>query len=356
LVPALAGEVGAAHHHFVFDTFMNYEQRVQRIESVWPDLRAVTSKQSDGTYAAVLLNRAGSQVDQRWLASPNPLVEIVGADPIGTSREQEASSVARANELLAREFRTKNASHESNVMPSRVTMDFGDFVTDSFRDPVVPPNMRQTGTAYSTFHTVLRDAAGQDIGILRWFDEQQVLVWRINNLGAYGEGLVTPKRLERIGGWPFIPDMVWSGIQALAFRDSALRSQSRDLARMKSLRVTTLGLLPKINSCDGLPDGCTGLHFLDGTVYQDCCDQHDICYEYNPPDGCCSAWSWIFPNSWHCLTCNIEVVYCFLTTSLSGGGGSGGGGLRGGDGGCSTGGTTAWCPPECFSCTSGVRY
>jgi hypothetical protein len=87
-----------------------------------------------------------------------------------------------------------------------------------------------------------------------------------------------------------------------------------------------------MNPCDGVSDGCTGLHWLDGTIFRPCCDKHDECFEKDC-DRECTKWSWIkIWERWDCVACNIAAVLCFAT---GGGGGDGGGG--GGGGG------TDWC-------------
>lgn len=90
---------------------------------------------------------------------------------------------------------------------------------------------------------------------------------------------------------------------------------------------------PVQQPCDGVSDGCTGLHWLDGTVFRPCCDAHDLCFEKdcNQP---CTKWSWIpFWQGWECTSCNIAAVLCFVTAN---GGGGGGGGNQGG-------GADDWC-------------
>ena len=90
--------------------------------------------------------------------------------------------------------------------------------------------------------------------------------------------------------------------------------------------------------CDGVSDGCTGLHWLDGSIFRPCCDRHDICFEKGCPDSAaCTWWSWIkFWDRWECTACNIAAVVCFVT-------GNGGGGPAGGNGGNTGGGSGDWC-------------
>jgi hypothetical protein len=98
--------------------------------------------------------------------------------------------------------------------------------------------------------------------------------------------------------------------------------------------------------------GCDNLHWLDGSIFRACCDQHDRCYESS---GCsASSWWWPFSGSWSCERCNLQVVYCFCT--LSNPAYCGGAVGSGGDGGASSGGSGCtsvgggFCPIECQTC------
>jgi hypothetical protein len=85
--------------------------------------------------------------------------------------------------------------------------------------------------------------------------------------------------------------------------------------------------------CDGISDGCTGMHWLDGSLFRPCCDQHDLCFEKDCSNPC-TKWSWLKVwDRWECTACNIQAVLCFATGGgTTGGGGEGGGGGGGGDG------------------------
>jgi hypothetical protein len=80
----------------------------------------------------------------------------------------------------------------------------------------------------------------------------------------------------------------------------------------------TSTVLAAQEGCDGQPDGCTGLHWLDDTIFRECCDTHDRCFEEDYRSGdCCEAWSWFFPLPWwQCARCNFSVVRCFVTRTL----------------------------------------
>lgn len=343
LVAALALPLSAAEEPLNnpprISTYAAYEMRLQRVETVWPDVRAITTRQPGGGYTAALVDASGRQLAQRWVTPLDPNVSISRLNEAMERQYRRESRGPLSRGIGTDASRNDGEKVEETQMPSRVTMDFDGFTVDTFRD-IFPASERKEGTAYSTFHTVLRDGVtGEQLGLMRWFAKEQVLVWTIEKMGKLGEGLITPERLEKVGGWQFTPDMAWAGIQILVLRDSADRVKTRRELSASSLEVGTL-------TCDGLSDGCTGLHWLDDTVYRQCCDEHDKCFEYAPPDGCCTAWSWIFPLNWQCVKCNLQVLRCFLT--------AGGGGIKpelpGDD--CTTE-LGGWCPPSCFSCSSG---
>ena len=246
---------------------------------------------------------------------------------------------------------------------------------------------------YSKFTaTIVDPTTGKRRGFVRWFDTAQVLTWKID--GA-GEGMILPDRLPN--GWTFTPTMEWANVQAYQFVTQATRSleQPDPFAQALAGRrgplaqpqpLTTLARvfapLPSLALTVGprageaaarlLPDalrpggwslpwsfggatmfndaGCDRLHWLDGTIFRQCCDQHDRCYEAN---GCNEkSWFWPFSGTWSCAKCNITVTACFCTATnpyscglvgdASGDGGSDGGGCSSVAGG--------FCPVECQTC------
>lgn len=283
----------------MIDTYGRYELRIRRMESIWPDVRAVTAAQPDGGYATVLFDRQGKRL---------PEVRARRIDPLAVENESARRTLSRANETMERDYRRVIGG--ASVKPERVVIDFGEFVAESIRD-TQPRSDRSVGPK-PAFHTLLTDVvSGEALGILEWYEEEKRLEWSFPRYGALGRGSITPEVVP--GETAIQADMVWAGIQALVFRDSYEHVQQTRPGFDKSGR-------PEIRSeeCDGEPDGCTGMHWLDGTVYRACCDAHDRCYEYDPPDGCCTAWSWIFPYSWRCMMCNVNVVRCFFTVSNGG--------------------------------------
>jgi hypothetical protein len=176
------------------------------------------------------------------------------------------------------------------------------------------------------------------------------------------------------GGFKFTPTLAWANVQALAFlRQSArpappaiavppMPGPAPQVASLSSMEVAPRGpcageAAGQDAGCDGVADGCTGLHWLDGTIFEECCTRHDLCFERDYDVGrCCNAWSWFSPNPlWHCSRCNFAVVRCFATI--------GGdpwdrynwdtGGCRGDM--CERCNPADWCDIECASCrTRGV--
>lgn len=246
------------------------------------------------------------------------------------------------------------------------------------------------GVATSTFTShLVENGSGKPLGFVRYFASAQVLTWSFTN----GQrGVVLPERLP--GGWTFTPDMAWANVQALAFS----RAQAPQVQAQLPRPPTLMGLFAR-NALDGArgdfnapriswitdsglptaatravasaPDwgplfgttalasfaavaaaandvGCDKLHYLDGTVFRQCCDRHDWCYEKN---GCTSkSWFWPFASNWVCQACNIQAVHCFCTSV----GGClppsrGGSWDPGSNGDCQRS-RNGWCPPECVQC------
>lgn len=153
---------------------------------------------------------------------------------------------------------------------------------------------RYSETKLSKFGTVL--------GVVRWFPTERVLAWSFPGLT---QGALDDESQARIGGWPFTPDMAWMNVQALAFFEYA-SNRRPVLGRADGLlRSAREFLSPAVLA----QDGCTGLHWLDGTTYRECCDIHDMCYEKNGCDR--SSWWWPFGNAWQCTACNGGAVFCF---------------------------------------------
>ncbi len=209
--------------------------------------------------------------------------------------------------------RSDDQADDPNDSPAKLTTDFGDgIVATTYRRGANLADAMAKGTPY--FTTVLtRDDEG--LGLMQWHPGMQLLNFQFPGLT---EGKLRPDVLEpNTGGWTFTPTMAWANIQARAFYDSGMRKKADGaLARAGGCPSGAPSLASRVTS--GLSDllsptlhaeeGCDYLHWLDDTIFRQCCDDHDLCYQtYN-----CTVWSWINPfTSWRCENCNRVVVACF---------------------------------------------
>ena len=134
------------------------------------------------------------------------------------------------------------------------------------------PHVR--GTARSTFTARMFDAGGRVAGWVRWFEKERVLTWSFPN-GRRG----TAMESKVPGGFKFTPTMGWANVQALAFLKQSGRPAPGTAARATTWESPgaadsgedAVPYGPRApepaagQGCDGQADGCTGLHFLDGS-------------------------------------------------------------------------------------------
>ena len=277
----------------------------------------------------------------------------------------------------------------------RVETEFDSILVRAELDQHTRPDKPGKRIDYSRFTATIVDRqTGARRGFVRWFDTAQVLTWKIE---GGSQGVILPHRLP--GGWTFTPTMAWANVQAYQFATQAAKTLdsveplaglagaslgrpgaptpflqlARAVAPLPSAALAVSGaavrsVMADVPALDGgwmrgwsfgarggttvvNEPGCDNLHWLDGSIFRACCDQHDRCYETN---GCsASSWWWPFSGSWSCERCNVQVAYCFCTLSnpaYCGGAAVGpSDGSGGASGGCtSTGG--GFCPIECQTC------
>ena len=275
---------------------------------------------------------------------------------------------------------------------TRVETEFGDVVVRAELDSHQRSNRPGRRIDYSKFTATIVDArTGARRGFVRWFDTARVLTWKIE---GGSQGVILPERLP--AGWTFTPTMAWANVQAYQFATQAARTleQADPLAAQlprpvratggrqatgpdgtgagsaAGMAVASVGsaarTLPDMPAFQGIwqrpwqfggagtvvdEPGCDNLHWLDGSIFRACCDQHDRCYESN---GCnAGSWWWPFSGTWSCERCNAAVVYCFCTMSnpaYCGGHIGSGGGDGGSDGGGCSSVAGGFCPIECQTC------
>ena len=147
-----------------------------------------------------------------------------------------------------------------------------------------------------------------------WFERDQVLAYY---LPAVMDRLVWvgPEHLKsQYGGWPFKTDPTWLNVQTIAAYHFATQSpkQSSVAKACEAPRPNRIVqfFFPTVLANE---PGCDGLHWLDGGILRQCCDDHDRCYAR---DGCTSQSWWQVWTSWTCNFCNMAVVVCFYTGSM----------------------------------------
>ena len=140
------------------------------------------------------------------------------------------------------------------------------------------------------------------------------------------------------GGIPFDPSLYWAASQSYFFwldRDIYSEIRTNPIYRYPVNNDNSSGDGNKDRSSQGdsplnqisshekegcqdkkYYDGCTGLKWLNGTLFQACCDTHDHCYQ--PPSDSgrtkCTMFTWLFFFwDWRCTECNVEVIKCFAT-------------------------------------------
>jgi hypothetical protein len=161
------------------------------------------------------------------------------------------------------------------------------------------------GPALVTELSVNGVAAGTGV----WFEQDQVFAYALPGL-ANGLGAIGPEHLKPdFGGWPFKPDATWLNLQTIAMHQfkTSIAKQGF-VAKCDTPQPNRLAQLffPTVYA----EAGCDYLHWLDGTIFRACCDQHDKCYEKR---GCdLSSW-WLVWRSWSCDSCNIQAEHCFET-------------------------------------------
>lgn len=163
------------------------------------------------------------------------------------------------------------------------------------------------GPALVTELTLNGVAAGTGV----WFEQDQVFAYALPGL-VNGLAIIGPEQLKPdFGGWPFKPDATWLNLQTIAMHQfKTLIAKQGSVAKGEPPQPNRLAqfFFPSVYAADG----CDYLHWLDGTIFRTCCDQHDQCYEKR---GCdMSSW-WLVWKSWSCDFCNMQVKRCFEITA-----------------------------------------
>lgn len=156
---------------------------------------------------------------------------------------------------------------------------------------------------------------GTPVGTGLWFEKDQVFAYSLPGLMA-GVVAIGPEHLKaNYGGWPFTPDTTWLNLQIIAAHHfkTLLAKQGTVAKRCEPVQPSRAAqfFMPTLYANEA---GCDDMHWLDGSVVRDCCDDHDRCYSKG---GCDSNTWWQWWKSWTCDRCNIAVVGCFFARGSS---------------------------------------
>ena len=174
----------------------------------------------------------------------------------------------------------------------------------------IAPGRVVQGRGWITDLTLHGAPAGHSI----WFEKDQVFAYQLAGL-TEGMVWIGPEHLKAdYGGWPFRPDTTWLNLQTIAAHHfkSLIAKQgfvARNCEPPQSNRVAQF-FFPTVRANE---PGCDRLHYLDGTMVRDCCDDHDRCYSKN---GCTEKSWWQIWKSWSCDFCNLAVVSCFAAGDM----------------------------------------
>lgn len=151
---------------------------------------------------------------------------------------------------------------------------------------------------------------GNHIGQTQWWPDEQTLAWSFPGLTK--DEFISASHLKALyGGWTFTPDLAWMNVQALAFHEfGALVQQHKSANAERNNRWYNRAWQWVAPTAQADEPGCDYLHYLDGTIYRFCCDNHDQCYQSS---ACTSSswWVWNWGISWQCDFCNFGAVLCF---------------------------------------------
>lgn len=351
------------------DAYRELDARAISMVSEFPDATATTLRSATGELTTEVRNQAGSLVARWFIPTSGPVTVSSGNLAGGSStvarpefdpstdwanlqavslwkdlrkmRQQTGLTTDSAQLVWSGSFlrpwqlsesKSGTPASRAAVLKNEVLAIKATFVTHTGVELFVqsikenqPSSRGKRGgtTAHATFTTELFDpSTSTRLGLLRWFKEPKVLVW---SFPGVTEGWVDPER--QLQEYPFEPDLAWGAVQAFGFWSSEAIDS---LAKTVTLKDTP---------------GCTGLHWLDGSIYEKCCNEHDKCFAKY---GCNATSWWIWGAGWSRIRCNIEVVQCFVVTFIGGGGG--GPAPDGGDNPCNVSGSE-WCPAECSTCS-----
>ena len=147
-----------------------------------------------------------------------------------------------------------------------------------------------------------------------WFEDDKAYVFYVAGLMDKAQAVTQKVMADNFGGWTFAPDTTWMNLQLIATHHFKTQVAKNGLVARNSAGECQSGPAPSRIAQFFFPTvqandvGCDGMHWLDGSIFRGCCDDHDRCYAKS---GCTSRTWWQVWSSWSCDVCNAEAVWCF---------------------------------------------
>jgi hypothetical protein len=318
------------------DTYFSLERQASRVITAFVDgTKAVADRAFDGTLTVRLEDRAGNELNRLTVSPADAINEVLTFQPFGTApvvarvhasvhqtldwTSQQSHRLHQDGVVSGTKVEWKNGLMRSSRATASTDADNDrevrametywakGLVARTVRVPVAPGT---TGNGKPiTGGDILATSLhldGVEVGSAHYVTSERMFSWRMPGVS---EGAIGSDQLkQKYGGWRFTPDLVWMNLQTLAtFHWRSLMKDKGTVARRTEPRRNPVlqFFAPVLAAND---DGCDSLHYLDGTIYRACCDQHDRCYSQNG----CGATSWWYWGGWSCTYCNVTVVGCFV--------------------------------------------
>ena len=313
-------------------TYYWLEGRARKVTVQFRDATAVTEREADGSISTRLTDKAGNDLatfQVSHLGSSTDTLEyrprgrsaVVAARPLDVhatsawagrqayqlwkDRVGDGSPALDWQGGLMRAAGSRRGGLDDDT--EQIDTEWPDGVTAVVTKQAGPRRHVMTGAPITGHSITTRlQQGGRTIGTVVWFAEERVLAWKLPGISS---GYLDDARLKKIGGWPFVPDMAWAGLQGFAFQyfhqQIAARAGVEGAGVGWAQRIAAF-FVPRLLANE---PGCDNLHWLDGTIFRYCCDLHDRCYETY---GCSSSTWWRWWNSWTCDACNVGALFCFV--------------------------------------------
>jgi hypothetical protein len=302
-------------------TFHALEQKAGRVTTRFADGSAVAERGMDGHIRTWLYNAAGNEIATLHAEQSGSMrLDLLGATTLNTVRRPGLiPTLSWANEqayALAKDD-ASGLQWRGEVLRGRGSPQLPTEIEVEFEGGITAKTMR-----YPDGYQTALYLHGTSVGRMRYKLKERELIFQFPGLT---EGVLTSDKQKIIGGWRFTPTLAWMHVQALAFYQFHSAVKAKGVARaeptwfmkpeLKWFQKAWEAVFPTVQA----QDGCTGLHWLDGTLFRPCCDIHDQCYiKYG-----CDRYSWRWPASyasWSCLGCNTFAMLCFVVGGPVGGG------------------------------------